>query len=82
MCKCVYNLSMDIKHTDKDGTDWYNVKARKSLAVDVRTYELLQEICNMERRSKIDQLKVLIENEYTRLKRLEAHVEEEYRGIV
>jgi len=36
----------------------------------------------MERRSKIDQLKVLIENEYTRLKRLEAHVEEEYRGIV
>ena len=57
-------------------------KTRKSLAVDVSTYDLLQEICNMERRSKIDQLKVLIENEYTRLKRLEAHWEEEHRGIV
>ena len=36
-------------------------KGRKSLAVDVDTYNLLQEICVVERRSKIDQLKVLIE---------------------
>lgn len=62
--------------------DIKNNKTRKSLAVDVSTYDLLQKICDMERRSKIDQLKVLIENEYTRLKRLEAHWEEEHRGIV
>jgi|TARA_R110000796_G_scaffold243424_1_gene365987 hypothetical protein len=36
-------------------------KGRKSLAVDVDTYNMLQDICNAERRSKIDQLKVLIE---------------------
>ena len=45
MCKSVYNSSMDI-HTE-------NNKMRKSLAVDVKTYDLLQEICDMERRSKI-----------------------------
>ena len=44
-----------------------NTKTRKSLAVDVKTYELLQDICSMERRSKIDQLKVLIEKEHKRL---------------
>lgn len=36
-------------------------KGRKSLAVDVDTYNMLQDICVAERRSKIDQLKVLIE---------------------
>ena len=41
---------------------------RKSLAVDPATYNLLQEICNMEHRSKIDQLKVLIQKEHNRLK--------------
>ena len=59
MCKSVYNSSMDI-HTE-------NNKMRKSLAVDVKTYDLLQEICDMERRSKIDQLKVLIEKEHARI---------------
>lgn len=44
-----------------------NTKTRKSLAVDLKTYELLQDICSMERRSKIDQLKVLIEKEHDRL---------------
>jgi len=39
-------------------------KGRKSLAVDVDTYNLLQEICIVERRSKIDQLKVLIESKH------------------
>ena len=34
---------------------------RKSLAVDLDTYNMLQEICDVQRRSKIDQLKVLIE---------------------
>jgi|13_taG_2_1085334.scaffolds.fasta_scaffold05768_4 hypothetical protein len=36
-------------------------KGRKSLAVDVDTYNMLQDICNDQRRSKIDQLKILIE---------------------
>ena len=44
-----------------------NNKIRKSLAVDVATYELLQDICGKERRPKIDQLKVLIEQEHDRL---------------
>jgi hypothetical protein len=42
-------------------------KGRKSLAVDVDTYNLLQEICVVERRSKIDQLKVLIETKHQSL---------------
>jgi hypothetical protein len=42
-------------------------KGRKSLAVDFDTYNLLQEICAIERRSKIDQLKVLIENKHQSL---------------
>ena len=41
-----------------------NPKTRKSLALDVQTYNMLQEICNSERRTKIDQLKVLIEREH------------------
>jgi hypothetical protein len=39
-------------------------KTRKSLALDVRTYNRLQEICNHHERSKIGQLKVLIEKEH------------------
>tara|TARA_R100000306_G_scaffold61268_1_gene63354 strand:- start:42 stop:227 length:186 start_codon:yes stop_codon:yes gene_type:complete len=42
-------------------------KGRKSLAVDVDTYNLLQDICNNERRSKIDQLKILIESAHRNL---------------
>ena len=42
-------------------------RQRKSLAVDQRTYYLLQEICFDQRRSKIDQLKILIEHEHDRL---------------
>ena len=42
-------------------------RQRKSLAVDQRTYDLLQEICYDQRRSKIDQLKILIEHEHDRL---------------
>tara|TARA_R100001377_G_scaffold85205_2_gene70776 strand:+ start:562 stop:735 length:174 start_codon:yes stop_codon:yes gene_type:complete len=44
-----------------------NPKIRKSLALDVHTYNMLQEICDTERRSKIDQLKVLIEREHKAL---------------
>ena len=39
-------------------------KGRKSLAVDVDTYDLLDDICVIERRSKIDQLRVLIESKH------------------
>ena len=42
-------------------------KGRKSLAVDFDTYNLLQDICRIERRSKIDQLRVLIENKHNSL---------------
>ena len=44
-----------------------NPKIRKSLALDVHTYNMLQAICDKERRSKIDQLKVLIEREHKAL---------------
>ncbi len=40
---------------------------RKSLAVDQATYDLLNEVCFKERRSKIDQLKILIEAEHERV---------------
>jgi len=40
---------------------------RKSLAVDLDTYNMLQEICDVQRRSKIDQLKVLIETAHEQL---------------
>ena len=53
----------DTIQTKRDGKE-----IRKSLAVDPATYNLLQEICNMEHRSKIDQLKVLIQKEHNRLK--------------
>ena len=39
-------------------------KTRKSLALDVRTYNMLQKICNHRERSKIGQIKVLIEKEH------------------
>lgn len=57
MCKIA---NMEIKDNQDN-------KVRKSLAVDLKTYELLQEICGSERRSKIEQLKVLIENEHKRI---------------
>ena len=40
---------------------------RKSLAVDQETYNLLQELCMQERRSKVDQLRMLIEREHARI---------------
>jgi hypothetical protein len=48
-------------------TDKINPKIRKSLALDVLTYNMLQDICDQQRRSKIDQLKVLIEREHRAL---------------
>ena len=48
-------------------TEEINPKLRKSLALDVHTYNMLQDICDKERRSKIDQLKVLIEREHNAL---------------
>jgi|TARA_R110001583_G_scaffold193379_1_gene361801 hypothetical protein len=40
---------------------------RKSLAVDVETYEMLQQICNANERTKIGTLKILIRDEHHRV---------------
>jgi hypothetical protein len=42
-------------------------RQRKSLAVDQKTYDLLQEICFEQRRTRIEQLKILIEQEHKRI---------------
>jgi|TARA_R110000803_G_scaffold169632_1_gene232658 hypothetical protein len=47
-------------------------KIRKSLAVDIETYELLQAVCKSESRSKIDQLRVLIGKEHKRIQQQNA----------
>jgi len=47
-------------------------KIRKSLAVDIETYELLQAVCKSENRSKIDQLRELIGNEHKRIQQQNA----------
>ncbi len=39
-------------------------RVRKSLAVDEATYEMLSRVCAERRRSKIQQLQVLIETEF------------------
>ena len=44
--------------------DEKSLRRRKSLAVDEETYDKLNQICALRRRSKIQQLQVLIENEY------------------
>ena len=43
-----------------------NKAVRTSLAVDVETFDMLQEICNVERRNKIQQLQILIKKEHSR----------------
>jgi len=58
---------MDQQRTGTMTTEAINPKIRKSLALDVHTYNMLQDICDKERRSKIDQLKVLIEREHRAL---------------
>jgi len=62
------NIDLDNMDHKKDGKE-----IRKSLAVDPATYDLLQSICDMEHRSKIDQLKVLIQKEHKRLMSLSEH---------
>ena len=44
-----------------------NREQRKTLAVDPVTYEMLSRICADQRRSKITQLRMLIEEEFDRL---------------
>ena len=58
----------DTIQTKRDGKE-----IRKTLAVDPATYDLLQQICQMEHRSKIDQLKVLIQKEHKRLSSMQEH---------
>jgi hypothetical protein len=56
---CTGDLIMD--------TEAQSARQRKSLAVDQKTYDLLQEICFEERRTRIEQLKILIEQEHKRI---------------
>jgi hypothetical protein len=37
----------------------YN-KGYRTLTVDLKTYELLEEICSIERRKKIDQIRLMV----------------------
>jgi len=53
--------------TTEEPTATTDRSQRKSLAVDQATYDLLNEVCFKERRSKIDQLKILIEAEHQRV---------------
>ena len=46
------------------GSETNTLQTRKSVALDLRTYEMLQKICNHRERSKIGQLKAMIEKEY------------------
>lgn len=43
------------------------IRRRKSLAIDEETFDKLNRICSQRRRSKIQQLQVLIENEYNQI---------------
>ena len=54
---------MKIEHLPMDEENKEGTK-RKTLAVDEETYDLLQRICLHNRRSKIDTLRIMIENEY------------------
>jgi|TARA_E500000318_G_scaffold101984_1_gene105917 hypothetical protein len=56
-------VSVDVASVSVD-TDEKSVRKRKSLAVDETTYEMLSRICAERRRSKIQQLQVLIEAEF------------------
>jgi hypothetical protein len=38
----------------------YN-KGYRTLTVDLKTYEMLEEICSVERRKKIDQIRLFVE---------------------
>ena len=44
-----------------------NQPARKSLAIDTDTYEMLRDICNHEGRTLIAQLKRMIDQEHRKL---------------
>lgn len=57
MCKYYWRWTMEIKKKVQ----------RKSLAVDEDTYNLLNEICGVERRTKNAELKILIEAEHDRI---------------
>jgi len=41
----------------------YN-KGYRTLTVDLETYKMLEEICNSERRKKIDQIRLMVENNH------------------
>ena len=52
---------------------------RKSLAVDQDTYNLLEEICYQERRTMIDQLRMMIEDKHDEIFTRRANYEQRRR---
>jgi hypothetical protein len=44
----------------------YN-KGYRTLTVDLKTYELLEEICSIERRKKIDQIRLMVETNHKKV---------------
>jgi hypothetical protein len=71
----IYQTKTYIQYIRKQIMNNEGKEIRKSLAVDPATYDLLNEICQTEHRSKIDQLKVLIQKEHRRLAAIKEHEE-------
>ena len=54
-------------NVEKERKERKEPSPRKSLAIDVDTYELLRDICGLERRSLINQLQQLIDQRHKEL---------------
>ena len=39
----------------------------RTLTVDLKTYELLEELCSIERRKKIDQIRLMVETNHKKV---------------
>ena len=62
-----YNqLQFSFKYIKETDMGDYN-KGYRTLTVDLATYELLQEICSLERRKKIDQIRLMVETNHKKV---------------
>jgi hypothetical protein len=62
-----YNqLQFTFKYIKEIDMGDYN-KGYRTLTVDLKTYELLQEICSLERRKKIDQIRLMVETNHKKV---------------
>jgi hypothetical protein len=62
-----YNqLQFSFKYIKEIDMGDYN-KGYRTLTVDLKTYELLQEICSLERRKKIDQIRLMVETNHKKV---------------